>query len=69
MDNMLASCTTKYIEKQPGKFVGDTGCEKLPKEICGAGCTFEEGPVVFHNKVLASLLDMSESLCILNLFI
>ena len=32
-----SSCTTKYVEKQPGKFVGDTGCEKLPVEICGAG--------------------------------
>merc|ERR1711963_1286109 len=31
------------FEKQPGKFVGDTSCEKLPIEICGAGCTFEEG--------------------------
>merc|ERR1712088_466934 len=38
-----SSCTTKYVEKQPGKFVGDTGCEKLPVEICGAGCVFEEG--------------------------
>merc|ERR1712025_380893 len=28
-----SSCTTKYVEKQPGKFVGDTGCEKLPIEI------------------------------------
>merc|ERR1711874_636698 len=34
-----SSCTTKYVEKQPDKFVGDTGCEKLPVEICGAGCT------------------------------
>merc|ERR1712098_124323 len=34
-----SSCSTKYVEKQPGKFVGDTGCEKLPIEICGAGCT------------------------------
>merc|ERR1712241_355829 len=37
-----SSCSTKYVEKQPGKFVGDTSCEKLPIEICGAGCTFEE---------------------------
>ena len=37
-----ASCTTKYVEKQPGKFVGDSKCEKLPVEICGAGCVFEE---------------------------
>ena len=26
-----------------GKFVGETECEKLPVEICGAGCTTEEG--------------------------
>ena len=32
-----SSCSTKYVEKQPGKFVGDTSCEKLPVEICGAG--------------------------------
>merc|ERR1712170_307173 len=38
-----SSCSTKYVEKQPGKFVGDTSCEKLPVEICGAGCTLEEG--------------------------
>merc|ERR1739847_227951 len=31
-----SSCTTRYVEKQPGKFVGDTACEKLPVEICGA---------------------------------
>merc|ERR1712029_806639 len=24
-----SSCTTRYVEKQPGKFVGDTSCEKL----------------------------------------
>merc|ERR1719278_448559 len=24
-----SSCSTKYVEKQPGKFVGDTACEKL----------------------------------------
>ena len=23
----------RYVEKQPGKFVGDTGCEKLPVEV------------------------------------
>ena len=63
---MLASCTTKYIEKQPGKFVGDTGCEKLPVEICGAGCTFEEGPEECHDKVIASLVDTPEEQCDLN---
>jgi hypothetical protein len=24
----------RYIEKQPGKFVGDTACEKLPVKEC-----------------------------------
>merc|ERR1712012_468443 len=45
-----SSCTTKYVEKQPGKFVGDTSCEKLPVEICGAGCTYEEGAEECHDK-------------------
>jgi len=61
-----SSCTTKYIEKQPGKFVGDTGCEKLPIEICGAGCTYEEGQEECHDKVIASLVDVPEEQCDLN---
>ena len=61
-----SSCTTKYVEKQPGKFVGDTACEKLPVEICGAGCTFEEGPEECHDKVIASLVDVPEEVCDLN---
>jgi len=61
-----SSCTTKYVEKQPGKFVGDTSCEKLPVEICGAGCTYEEGPEECHDKVIASLVDVPEEICDLN---
>merc|ERR1712111_152118 len=61
-----SSCSTKYVEKQPGKFVGDTSCEKLPIEICGAGCTFEEGEEECHDKVIASLVDVSEEVCDLN---
>merc|ERR1711936_617261 len=61
-----SSCTTRYVEKQPGKFVGDTGCEKLPVEICGAGCTFEEGQEECHDKVLTSLVDVPEEVCDLN---
>merc|ERR1712072_477599 len=61
-----SSCTTKYVEKQPGKFVGDTGCEKLPIEICGAGCTFEEGPEECHDKTIATLVDVPEEVCDLN---
>merc|ERR1712172_28426 len=61
-----SSCTTKYVEKQPGKFDGDTGCEKLPVEICGAGCVFEEGVEECHDKVLTSLVDVPEEHCDLN---
>merc|ERR1711934_58737 len=61
-----SSCTTKYIEKQPGKFVGDTKCEKLPIEICGAGCVSEEGPEECHDKTIASLVDVPEEVCDLN---
>ena len=61
-----SSCTTKYIEKQPGKFVGDTKCEKLPVEICGAGCVTEEGAEECHDKTITSLLDVPEEVCDLN---
>ena len=61
-----SSCTTKYVEKQPGKFVGETGCEKLPIEICGAGCTYEEGEQECHDKVVATLVDVPEEQCDLN---
>merc|ERR1712032_1109477 len=58
-----SSCSTKYVEKQPGKFVGDTACEKLPVEICGAGCTYEEGEKECHDKVVATLVDVPEEQC------
>ena len=61
-----SSCSTKYVEKQPGKFVGDTACEKLPVEICGAGCVLEEGEEECHDKVLASIVDVPEEVCDLN---
>lgn len=61
-----SSCTTRYIEKQPGKFVGDTKCEKLPVEICGAGCQTQEGAEECHDKKITSLLDVPEEVCDLN---
>ncbi len=61
-----SSCTTRYVEKQPGKFVGETSCEKLPVEICGAGCVTEEGPEECHDKTVASLVDVPEEVCDLN---
>ena len=36
------SCTTRYVEKTPGKFVADTSCEKHPVELCGEGKTFSQ---------------------------
>jgi len=61
-----SACTTRYVEKQPGKFVGDTKCEKLPIEICGSGCTTTEGEEECHNKVITTLIDVPEETCDLN---
>jgi len=61
-----SACSTKYVEKQPGKFVGDTACEKLPVEICGAGCVLDEGDEECHDKVIVSLVDVPEEVCDLN---
>jgi len=60
------ACTTKYVEKQPGKFVGDTSCEKLPVELCGAGCKVEEGEEECHDKNIDTLVDVPEEVCDLN---
>ena len=61
-----SSCSTRYIEKRPGKFVGDTKCEKLPIEICGAGCTSRAGAEECHDKEVTSLIDVPEEVCDLN---
>ena len=53
----------RYIEKSPGQFVGDTSCEKLPVEICGAGCVVEEGPEECHDKQIDSLVEVPEESC------
>merc|ERR1711981_1008324 len=45
---------------------GDTGCEKLPIEICGAGCVTEEGPEECHDKEIDTLVDVPEEVCDLN---
>jgi hypothetical protein len=61
-----SACTTKYVEKLLGKFVGDTSCEKLPVEICGAGCVTTEGDEECHDKTITSLIDVPEEVCDLN---
>ena len=60
------ACTTKYVEKQPGKFVGDTSCEKLPVELCGAGCKVEEGEEECHDKEVDTLVDVPEEVSTLH---
>ena len=59
-------CTTKYVEKQPGKFVGESSCEKLPVEMCGAGCDYEEGAEECHDKLVTSVIDIPEEVCDIN---
>ena len=60
-----SSCISKYEEIHPGKFLGDTSCEKIPLEICGAGCAFEEGVEECHDKVVTSVVDTPEEVCYL----
>ena len=46
-----SSCTTRYVDKGRGKFVGNTQCEKIPIKLCGKGCVVEEGEEQCHDKV------------------
>merc|ERR1712168_792141 len=56
-----SACTTKYVEKTPGKFVGDTSCEKLPVNLCGdMSCKMVPGEEECHNKTSASVVDQPE---------
>jgi hypothetical protein len=56
----------RYVEQRPNQFVGDTACEKLPVNICGAGCVTEEGPEECHDKEVDTLVDVPEETCDLN---
>ena len=53
----------RYLEQSPGRFVGDTSCEKLPVEVCGAGCVVEDGPEECHDKQVDTLIDVPEEVC------
>ena len=46
--------------------MGDTQCEKLPVEVCGAGCVTEEGPEECHDKTKDVVIDVPEEVCDLN---
>jgi len=61
-----ATCSTKYVEKQPGKFVRDSVCQKIPVELCGAGCTFQDGAEECRDKTTTSVVDIPEEVCDLN---
>ena len=63
-----SSCSTKYVESDTnkGKFLADTACEKLPIEICGAGCTYEDGEEECHDKVVTTVISVPEEVCDLN---
>ena len=43
------------------QIAGDIGCAKLPIEICGAGCTFEEGSEERHDETIATLVEVPET--------
>jgi len=57
------ACSTRYVETVPGKNTAQTSCEKLPVEICGAGCEDKEGAEECHEKVKATVVDVPEELC------
>ena len=61
-----SSCTTKYLETNPGKYQADTECQKLPVRICGPGCEYKEQEEVCHDKVLTSVVEIPEEVCDLN---
>ena len=59
------SCTTRYTEKkkESGKVVQDTTCERIPRLLCGAGCSVTEGPEECHEKTVDSPVNLPEEHC------
>ena len=66
INQITVSCLSQYVEKSPGKFVGQTSCTKVPVEICGRGCVYQEGEEECHEKQIDSLVDVPEEICDLN---
>ncbi|TRY69217.1 hypothetical protein TCAL_13782 [Tigriopus californicus] len=59
-----SECSTRYIEKQLGKFVGETVCSKIPKQLCGSNsCRFIPGLEECHNKTVINLVNVPEENC------
>ena len=46
--------------------MGQTSCKKVPVEICGRGCVYQEGEEECHEKQIDSLVDVPEEICDLN---
>ena len=40
------ACETRRVKMSSGQYVGETKCDKLPVDICGAGCVTREGEQV-----------------------
>ena len=58
------SCTSRYVEKSPGKFVQDTACERIPVTRCAdESCQMVAGPQECHDKTVVSLVDQPEEHC------
>jgi len=57
------SCSTKYVELSPENFIGDSRCVKIPFQICGEGCSAEEGEEECHDKHVDILVDVPEEVC------
>lgn len=61
-----SSCTTRFLENQQGNLLADTKCEKLPIEICGAGCTFQNAEQTCRDEVVTSIVEIPIEVCDLN---
>ena len=57
------SCMTRYVERHPGKLGPETTCQRVPVELCGAGCSYEEGAEECHDKNMTSVVDIPEEVC------
>ena len=60
------SCSTKYVELEPGKLGTNTHCKKLPIEVCGDGCSFKEEEEKCHEETIMSFIEIPEEICELN---
>jgi len=57
-------CSTRYVEKRPGQFVGDTSCRKVPTEICGRpDCEAAPGAKQCADIVVAAVSEVPEETC------